>query len=75
VTIWLGEDEMGGTGLESWVETSFDKLRLCNTILEAHGRQTLEAALGIDVKAWESDHNYDELEGVRPRYSASPLPL
>jgi Heterokaryon incompatibility protein (HET)/SET domain len=63
VTVWLGEDEMGGTGLDSWVETSFDKLRLCNTILEAHGRQTLEAALGIDVKAWESDHNYDELEG------------
>jgi len=63
VTIWLGEDEMGSTGLDSWVETSFDKLRLCNTILEAHGRQTLEAALGIDVKAWESDHDYDELEG------------
>lgn len=56
VTIWLGEDEMSGTGLESWVETSFDKLRLCNTISEAHGRQTLEAALGIDVKTWESDH-------------------
>jgi hypothetical protein len=51
VTIWLGEDEMGGTGLDSWVETSFDKLRLCNTILKAHGRQTLEAALEIDVKA------------------------
>ena len=63
VTVWLGEDEMSGTGLDSWVETSFDKLRLCNTILEAHGRQTLEAALGINVKAWESDHNYDELEG------------
>ncbi|KAL5407035.1 hypothetical protein PMIN04_011845 [Paraphaeosphaeria minitans] len=64
VTIWLGEDEMSGTGLDSWVETSFDNLRLCNTILEAHGRQTLEAALGIDVKAWESDHDYDELEGL-----------
>jgi len=64
VTVWLGEDEMSGTGLDSWVETSFDNLRLCNTILEAHGRQTLEAALGIDVKAWESDHDYDELEGL-----------
>ncbi|KAI0528336.1 heterokaryon incompatibility protein-domain-containing protein [Xylaria digitata] len=63
VTVWLGEDEMSGTGLGSWVETLFDKLRLCNTILETHGRQTLEAALGIDVKAWESDHNYEELEG------------
>ncbi|KAI8623900.1 heterokaryon incompatibility protein-domain-containing protein [Xylariaceae sp. FL1651] len=63
VTIWLGEDEMNGKGLDSWVETSFDELRLCNAILEAHGRQTLEAALGTDVEAWESDHNYDELEG------------
>ncbi|MCJ1386334.1 hypothetical protein MMC17_009460 [Xylographa soralifera] len=54
---------MDGTGLDSWVEISFDKLRLCNTILEAHGRQTLEAALGIDVKAWESDYDYNELEG------------
>jgi hypothetical protein len=63
VTMWLGEDEMSGTGLDSWVETSFDRLRLCNTILEAHSRQTLEAALGIDVKAWESDYNYDKLEG------------
>ncbi|KAI0914716.1 heterokaryon incompatibility protein-domain-containing protein [Ustulina deusta] len=63
VTVWLGEDEMSGTGLGSWVETLFDKLRLCNTILETHGRQTLEAALGIDVKAWESDHNYEKLEG------------
>ncbi|KAI0551613.1 heterokaryon incompatibility protein-domain-containing protein [Xylaria curta] len=62
VTVWLGEDEMSGTGLCSWVETLFDKLRLCNTILETHGRQTLEAALGIDVKAWESNHNYEELE-------------
>ena len=53
---------MSGTGLDSWVETSFDNLRLCNTILEAHGRQTLEAALGIDVKAWKSDHSNDELE-------------
>ncbi|KAH9211167.1 hypothetical protein DL95DRAFT_465154 [Leptodontidium sp. 2 PMI_412] len=59
----LGEDEMSGTGLDSWVETSFDTLRLCNTIWEAHSRQTLKAALGIDVKAWESYHNYDELEG------------
>lgn len=32
VTVWLGENEMSGTGLDSWVETSFDKLRLCNTI-------------------------------------------
>jgi hypothetical protein len=62
VTIWLGEDEMSGTGLDSWVETSFDSLRRCGTILEAHGRRTLEAALGIDVRAWESDHNYYELE-------------
>ena len=63
VTVWLGEDEMSGTGLYSSVEDSFDKLRLCNTILEVHGKQTLEAALGIDVKAWESDHDYGELEG------------
>ncbi|KAJ8123774.1 hypothetical protein ONZ43_g350 [Nemania bipapillata] len=63
VTVWLGEDETSGTGLDSWVETLFDKLRLCNKILETHGRQTLEAALGIDVKAWESDHKYEELEG------------
>jgi hypothetical protein len=33
-----------------------------NTILEAHGRQTLEAALGIDVEAWKSDYNNNELE-------------
>jgi hypothetical protein len=63
VTVWLGEDEMSGTGLNSWVKTSFDKLRLYNIILEAHGRQTLEVALGINVKAWESNYNYDELEG------------
>ena len=63
VTTWLGEDEMSNMGLNSWVESSFDNLRRCGTILEAHGRQTLEAALGIDVRAWESDHNYDELEG------------
>ena len=62
VTIWLREDEMSGTGLDSWVETSFDSLRRCYTILEAYGRQTLEAALGIDVEAWKSDHNNDELE-------------
>jgi hypothetical protein len=31
--------------------------------LKAHGRQTLEAALRINVKAWESDHDYDELKG------------
>lgn len=64
VTVWLGEHEMSGTGLESWVKTSFDNLRLCNTILKAHGRRTLEAALEIDVKAWELDHDYDELEGL-----------
>ncbi|KAI1739551.1 heterokaryon incompatibility protein-domain-containing protein [Xylaria scruposa] len=63
VTVWLGEDEMSGTGLCSWVDTLFDKLRLCNTILETHGKQTLEAALGIDVKAWKSNHKYEELEG------------
>ncbi|KAI0438720.1 heterokaryon incompatibility protein-domain-containing protein [Xylaria telfairii] len=63
VTVWLGEDEMSGTRLCSWVDTLFDKLRFCNTILETHGRQTLEAALGIDVKAWESNHNYEELVG------------
>ncbi|KAI0115498.1 heterokaryon incompatibility protein-domain-containing protein [Nemania sp. FL0031] len=62
VTVWLGEDEMSGTGLVSWVETLFDKLRLCNTIRDTYDRQTLEAALGIDVKAWESDHSYEELE-------------
>jgi hypothetical protein len=54
---------MGGISLDSWVKTSFNKLRLCNTILEAYGKQTLEVALGIDVKAWESDHDYNELEG------------
>ena len=32
VTIWLGEDELSGTGLDSWVETLFDKLGLCNII-------------------------------------------
>lgn len=63
VTIWLREDEMSSIGLDSWVETSFDRLRLCNTILKAYGRQILEAALGIDVKVQESNHNYDELEG------------
>ena len=62
VTIWLGEDEMSNMGLNSWVENSFDNLRRCGTILEAHGRRTLEAALGIDVRAWESDHDYDGLE-------------
>jgi len=62
VTIWLREDEMSGTGLDSWVETSFDSLRRCYIILEAHGRQTLEAALGIDVEAWKSDYNNNELE-------------
>ena len=25
VTIWLGEDEMSGTDLNSWVENSFDE--------------------------------------------------
>jgi hypothetical protein len=62
VTAWLGEDEMSKMDLNSWVENSFDNLRRCGTILEAHGRPTLEAALGIDVRAWESDNNYDELE-------------
>jgi hypothetical protein len=37
-------------------------IRRYGTILEAHGRRTLEAALGIDVRAWESNYNYDELE-------------
>jgi hypothetical protein len=55
LTIWLGEDEMSNMGLNSWVENSSDNLRRCGTILEAHGRRTLEAALGIDVRAWESD--------------------
>jgi hypothetical protein len=41
----------------------FDKLCLYNIILEAYSRQILEVALGIDVKAWESNYNYDELEG------------
>ncbi|KID94864.1 heterokaryon incompatibility protein, partial [Metarhizium majus ARSEF 297] len=62
VTVWLGEDEMSSTGLNSWVEETFDKLRCCGTILAAHDKRTLEAALGIDVRAWESDHDYDELE-------------
>jgi hypothetical protein len=53
---------MSNTVLNSWAENSFDNLRRWGTILKAHGRQTLEAALGIDVKAWGSDHNYDELE-------------
>ena len=50
VTIWLG-GEMSNIGLNSWVENSFDNLRRRDTILEAHGRRTLEAALGIDVRA------------------------
>ena len=62
VTVWLGEDEMVKTGLKSSVETSFDNLRRCGAILAANNRRTLEAALGIDVRAWESDHDYDELE-------------
>jgi hypothetical protein len=58
VTIWLGEDEMSDIG---------SRIRLMNfavvTILEVHGRRTLEAALGVDVSAWrESDHDDDELE-------------
>ena len=63
VTIWLGEDEMSSTGLNSSVENSFDEFRRCDTILESHGRRTLEAALGVDVSAWrESDHGDDKLE-------------
>jgi hypothetical protein len=31
--------------------------------LEAHSRRTLEAALEINIKAWESNYNYNELEG------------
>jgi hypothetical protein len=54
---------MSGIGLDSWVKTSFNKLCLCNTILKAHDKQTLEVTLGINVKAWESDYNYDELKG------------
>jgi hypothetical protein len=47
----------------SRVENSFDEFRRCDTILEAHGRRTLEAALGVDVSAWrESNHDDDELE-------------
>lgn len=46
-----------------YCKTSFDKLCLCNTILEAHSRPTLEAALGIGVKAWKSNYDYDKLEG------------
>jgi hypothetical protein len=49
--VWLREDEMSSIGLDLWVKTFFDNLRLYNIILEAYGRQTLEAALGIDVKA------------------------
>ncbi|KAI1144792.1 heterokaryon incompatibility protein-domain-containing protein [Nemania diffusa] len=62
VTVWLGEDEMSGTGQHSCVDFMFGRLRLSSTILETYGRQTLEAALGHDVKTWESDHNYEELE-------------
>lgn len=64
VTVWLGEDEMSGTGLDLRAEISFRKLRFCNTTLEAYGRQTLEAALRIDVKTWEIDYNYAELEAL-----------
>ena len=53
---------MSNMGLNSWVENSFNNLRRCGIFLKAHGRRTLEAALGIDVRAWESDHSYDELE-------------
>jgi hypothetical protein len=42
VMIWLGEDEISNMGLNSWVESSFDNLRCWGTILEAHGRRTLE---------------------------------
>jgi hypothetical protein len=62
ITIWLGEDEMSSIGLNSWVESSFDNLRHCGSILEAYGRRILEVALGIDVRAWESDYDYGELE-------------
>jgi hypothetical protein len=54
---------MGSTGLDSWIETLFNKLRLYNIILEAYSRQILEVALGINVKVWESDYDYNELEG------------
>ena len=64
LTVWPEEGEMSGTGLAPWVETNFDSLRLCNTIFEAHSNQTLEAALGIDVKVCGSNHDYDKLEGL-----------
>ena len=62
VAAWLGEGEMSNMDLNSWVGNSFDNLRRCGTILEAHGRPTLEAALGIDVGVWESDRNFYELK-------------
>ena len=52
VMIWLGEDEMSNIGLNSWVENSFDEFRRCDTILEAHGRRTLEAALGFKLRGF-----------------------
>jgi hypothetical protein len=62
VAAWLGEDETSNMDPNSWVENSFDNLRRYSTILEAHGRPTLEVALGIDLRAWESDYNYNGLE-------------
>jgi len=55
---------MTGTGLESWVENSFDEFRRCETILEAYGREMLEAALGVDVRTWKSEHDLEELDYV-----------
>ncbi len=63
VIIQLREDEISSTGLDSQVETLFNKLCLYNIILEAYGRQTLEVALGINIKVQESDYNYNKLEG------------
>ncbi len=63
VIIQLREDKIGSTGLDSQVETLFNKLRLYNIILEAYDRQILEVALGININIQESNYNYNELEG------------
>ena len=55
---------MSNISLNSWVKTLFNNLYLYNTILEAYNKQILEVALGINVKAWEFNYNYNELEGL-----------
>lgn len=48
----------------SYTDLSFNSLRCCGIIVEAEasGRRTLEADLGVDVRAWESNCTYKELD-------------